>query len=187
MAVGCSFSLAGVEVYEAQHARVMTGPGGRPKHGWRSKCHRPVASCYRHRPIWAERLLSTGAPPAIHHLGPRAQHASPGTTLTPIHQDLLWVTGKEETNPRFIISRKTNTKKKYTSCHGEVVRSDWVTLDIFHLPLLDFASVVTGFFGGRLILIGFDFFTKHLNLQPPQRFSASLMPSRPCHLQRWLI
>lgn len=145
MAVGCSFSLAGVEVYEAQHARVMTGPGGRPKHGWRSKCHRPVASCYRHRPIWAKRLLSTGVPPAIHHLGPRAQHASPGTTLTPIHQDLLWVTGKEETNPRFIISRKTNTKKKYPGCHGEVACTAWVNLDVFHLPLLDFPSAVTGF------------------------------------------
>ncbi len=70
MAVGCSFSLVGVEVYEAQRARVMTGPGGRPKHGWRSKCHRPVASCYRHRPIWAERLLSTGAPPS--HPSPRS-------------------------------------------------------------------------------------------------------------------
>ncbi len=120
MAVGCTISLASVEVYEAQCARVMTGPGGRPKHGWHSKCHRPVASCYRHRPIWAERLLSTGAPPAIHQLGPRGQHASTGTTLTPIHQDLLWVTGKEETSSRFIISRKTNTKKKYPGCHSEV-------------------------------------------------------------------
>lgn len=123
MAVGCSFSLAGVEVYEAQHARVMTGPGGRPKHGWLSKCHRPDASCYRHRPIWAKRLLSTGVPPAIHHLGPRAQHASPGTTLTPIHQDLLWVTGKEETSPQFIISRK-QTQKRNT----QAVMVRWLVL-----------------------------------------------------------
>ncbi|KAL7887655.1 hypothetical protein AOLI_G00053760 [Acnodon oligacanthus] len=68
---------------------VMTGPGGWPKRAWRSECHHPVASCHRHQPIWAERLLSTGAPPVIHHLGPHAQHAGPGTTLTPIHQDLL--------------------------------------------------------------------------------------------------
>lgn len=46
--------------------------------------------------------------------------------------------GKEETSPRFIISRKTNTKKKYPGCHGEVARTAWVTLDVFHLPLLDF-------------------------------------------------
>lgn len=58
------------------------------------------------------------------------------------------MTGKEETIPRFIISRKTNTKKKYPGCHGEVARSDCVTVDTFHLPLLDFSSVVTGFFWG---------------------------------------
>lgn len=58
----------------------------------------------------------------------------------------------------------------YSICHFWILRVLW-----------------QAFFGGRLILIGFDFFTKHLNLQPPQRFSASLMLSRPCHLQRWLI
>ncbi|GAA6085838.1 uncharacterized [Tachysurus ichikawai] len=69
--------------------RVMTVPGSGPKRGWYSECHHLVASCHRHQPIWAERLLSTGAAPVIHHLGPHAQHASPGTMLTPIRQDLL--------------------------------------------------------------------------------------------------
>lgn len=81
---------------EAQQARVMTRLGGWPKRGWRMLCPRPVASCHHHRPIWAERLLSTGSSPAIHHLRPRAQQASPGTTLSQIHQDLLWVTQRDE-------------------------------------------------------------------------------------------
>lgn len=144
MAVGCSFSLVGVEVYEAQRATVMTGPGGRPKHGWRSKCHRPVASCYRHRPIWAERLLSTGAPPAIHHLGPRALAPC---WLWSIRIYCEW-RGKRRRALGLSSHGKQTQKKKYPGCHSEVARTSWVTLDVFHLPLLDFSSAVTGFFRG---------------------------------------
>lgn len=95
--------------------------------------------------------------------------------------------GERGDDPSVYHLTENKHKKKYPGCHGEVARSDSVTIDTFHLPLLDFSSVLTGFFGGRLIVIGLVFFTKHLNLQPLQRFFASLMPSRPCHLQRWLI
>ncbi len=69
MAVGCSFSLVGVEVYEAQQCE------GDDRAWWPAKARLAFevpSPCrlllHRHRPIWAERLLSTGAPPAIHHL-----------------------------------------------------------------------------------------------------------------------